>query len=217
MHKTRLARWDKRDARCIKVKVCVLLHATTATAATTIQHEQQQQQQQIVSHPLWVIVANENEDSGSTRNRRSKSSSSSNAFKWLISLWAIVSAVRTGMRTMPSRWRGAGWGESREVGRYILTNEIAGNAQNANEMCNHPGMQHNAKCVNILPQPTLSPTLSPSFSPSLVRYMSEMSCGPCPCPCPLCPRVCHVACATALQISHLLPVTKYDTKINIID
>lgn len=31
-----------------------------------LQHEQQQQQQQqqIVSHPLWVIVANENEGSG---------------------------------------------------------------------------------------------------------------------------------------------------------
>lgn len=176
-----------------------------------LQHEQQQQQ--IVSHPLWVIVANENEDSGSTRNRRSKSSSSSNAFKWLISLWPIVSAAHRNAH-YAEQVKGCGLGGI-QGGRDTLTNEIAGNAQNANEMCNHPGMQHNAKCVNILPQPTLSPALS--LAPSLVRYMSEMSCGPCPCPCPLCPRVCHVACATALQISHLLPVTKYDTKINIID
>lgn len=177
------------------------------------QQQQLQQQQQIVSHPLWVIVANENEDSGSTRNRRSKSSSSSNAFKWLISLWPIVSAAHRNAH-YAEQVKGCGMG-----GRHTLTNEIAGNAQNANEMCNHPGMQHNAKCVNILPQssPTLTPLSPLSFSacPSLVRYMSEMSCGPCPCP--LCPRVCHVACATALQISHLLPVTKYDTKINIID
>lgn len=124
-----------------------------------LQHEQQQQQQQIVSHPLWVIVANENEDSESTRNRRSKSSSSSsNAFKWLISLWPIVSAVHRNAH-YAEQVKGCGMG-----GKHTLTNEIAGNAQNANEMCNHPGMQHNAKCVNILPQPSPShSSLSPLF------------------------------------------------------
>lgn len=70
-------------------------------------------------------------------------------------------------------WRGRQWGRWLR-GRVGVTNEIAGNAQNANEMCNHPGMQHNAKCVNILLQ--LQPL---SLRP--LRYMSEMSCGPCPC------------------------------------
>lgn len=123
-----------------------------------LQREQQQQQQQIVSHPLWVIVANENEDSGSTRNRRSKSSSRSNAFKWLISLWPIVSAAHRNAH-YAEQVKGCGMGGI-QGWRDTLTNEIAGNAQNANEMCNHPGMQRNAKCVNILPQPTLSPTIS---------------------------------------------------------
>jgi len=44
-----------------------------------------------------------------------------------------------------------------------------------------------------------------------VFYMSESF---------VCVSVCALSCLvlwTALQISHLLPVTKYDTKINIID
>lgn len=76
------------------------------------------------------------------------------------------------------------------------------------EMCEHPAA--------ALPL-TLSLSPSPSFSPCpcLVRYMSEMSCVSVSMS--ALPPVCHVPCATALQISHLLPVTKYDTKINIID
>lgn len=85
-------------------------------------------------------------------------SSSSNAFKWLISLWPIVSVAHRNAH-YAEQVKGCGMG-----GKHTLTNEIAGNAQNANEMCNHPGMQHNAKCVNILPQPN-PPSLPHSLSP----------------------------------------------------
>lgn len=105
-------------------------------------------------------------------------SSSSNAFKWLISLWPIVSAVRTGMRTMPSRWRGAGWGGSIHWQMKL---------QAMHKMQMKCAITQGCSTMRNVWTSCRSPPSPPfSFSPSLVRYMSEMSCGPCPCPlCPL--------------------------------